>query len=70
MAQTTKEYEAERKRVQRALSTLIYTYHGWEKMPGESDKDFRRRFTKRIVIITEEKDTIILDPFGKVIEKL
>lgn len=35
-------------------------------MDGESDKDFRRRFTKRIIVVIDDKK-IIQDPFGKIL---
>ena len=63
------KYQAERKRVQREIAKRIYEYHAWEKMPGESDKDFRRRFSKRIVIVLENDEKVIMGPFGKVLNK-
>lgn len=62
-----KEYYAQKARERRALEKKIYTKHAWEKMEGESDKDFRRRFTKRIIFETDEI-TIIQDPFGKILD--
>lgn len=70
MAQYTKEYFAQKQREKRARDKIIYTYHLNEKYPGESDKDFRRRFTKRIVIIVDENTQIVMDPFGKVIKTI
>lgn len=35
-------------------------------MPGESDKDFRKRFTKRIVIVIDDI-TIIQNPMERII---
>lgn len=65
MAVYDKQYFAQKKREQRALAKRIYTYHAWQKMPGESDKDFRRRFTKRIVVMVDEETPIVLGPLGK-----
>lgn len=64
----TKEYFAEKQRERRARDILIYKFHAWEKMPGESDKDFRHRFTKRLVIITESNTRITIGSNGEVIE--
>lgn len=64
----SKEYKRQKQREARIRDKLIYTYHGWEKMPGESDKEFKRRFTKRIVVILDEDKQIILDPFGKILD--
>ena len=64
----SKEYKRQKQREARARDKLIYTYHAWEKMPNETDKEFRRRFTKRVVIILDEDKNMILDPFGKVLE--
>lgn len=69
MATYSKEYQAEKKREQRARAKEIYKYHAWEKMPGETDKEFRRRFTKRIVVCTDD-EIKILDPFGKEVKKI
>lgn len=63
----SKEYQAEKKREQRERAKEIYKFHGWEKMPNETDKEFRRRFTKRIVIVTDS-EIKILDAFGKEIK--
>ena len=67
MTAYSKQYFAEKARERRALEKKIYTKHAWEKMDGESDKDFRRRFTKRIVVEIDEIK-IIQDPFGKIIK--
>ena len=66
MAQYSKEYFAEGQRLRRAIAKEIYTKHAWQKMDGESDKDFRRRFTKRIIVVVDDKK-IIQDPFGKIL---
>ena len=50
----SQNYYAVLARERRALEKRIYQYHAWEKMPGESDKDFRRRFSKRVVIIIDD----------------
>ena len=63
----TKAELAQKQKERRELAARIYKYHGWEKMPGETDKEFRRRFTKRIAVITDDK-IIIQDPFGKIIK--
>ena len=68
MACFDKKYHAQRKKEQREIANRIYQYHAWEKMPGESDKDFRHRFSKRIVIVTDT-DKVVLGPFGKVLNK-
>lgn len=64
----SKEYKRQKQREARARDKLIYTYHAWEKMPDETDKEFRRRFTKRIVVIIDEEKNMILDPFGTVLD--
>ena len=66
MAQYSKEYFAQKARERRALEKRIYKFHAWEKMPGESDKDFRRRFTKRVVVVVDDIK-IVQDPFGTII---
>jgi hypothetical protein len=64
----SKEYNRKKKQESRARDKLIYTYHAWEKMPNETDKEFKRRFTKRVVVILDEDKNMILDPFGKILD--
>lgn len=64
----TKEYYAQKQAEKRARDYEIYKYHAWERMPGESDKDFRRRFTKRIVIVINPETKIVLGPSGEILE--
>ena len=65
MAQTfDREYYAQKQRESRALDKYIQTYHAWQRMPGEPYKDFKKRMTKRIVVVMNGDTRVILDPFG------
>lgn len=49
-----KKSNRERKARQRDIEKKL-TYKAWERYPGESYKDFKRRFTKKVIIITDEE---------------
>lgn len=63
----SKKYYADKSKEKRARDKIIMTYHINQQMPFETNDEFKKRMSKRIVIVTE-KDTVILGPFGKVLD--
>ena len=67
MAVYSRKYYADKQKEKRQRDRIIQTYHINQRMPFETNEEFKKRMSKRIVITTDE-NTVILGPFGKVLD--
>ena len=58
---------AQRQKDFRERQKIIKTYHIHQKMPFETDDEFKKRMSKRIVVVTD-MEVVILGPFGKILD--
>lgn len=50
-----RKYNRERKAQEREIEKKLIKFRAWERYPGEPYKDFKKRFTSKKVLVSDEE---------------